>query len=69
MSEQAAPSIKEIRGALTVTLPVSLLQRLQPLAIQRRRSEFVEQAIAAALDKTEQDQDQDREREPAGAEP
>jgi metal-responsive CopG/Arc/MetJ family transcriptional regulator len=46
---------------------VSLLQRLQPLAIQRRRSEFVEQAIAAALDKT--DQDQDREREPAGAEP
>jgi hypothetical protein len=65
MSEQVAPPIKEIRGALTVTLPVSLLQRLQPLAIQRRRSEFVEQAIAAALDKA----DQDREPEPAGAEP
>jgi hypothetical protein len=69
MSTQVAPSIKEIRGALTVTLPVSLLQRLQPLAVQRRRSEFVEQAIAAALDRADQDQGQAREREPAGAEP
>jgi metal-responsive CopG/Arc/MetJ family transcriptional regulator len=57
MSKQVAPPIKEIRGQLTITLPVSLLQRLQPLGVQRRRSEFVEQAIAAALDRVEQDRE------------
>jgi metal-responsive CopG/Arc/MetJ family transcriptional regulator len=55
MFEQVAPPTKEIRGQLTITLPVSMLQRLEPLAVQRRRSEFVEQAIAAALDQAEQD--------------
>ena len=40
---------------VTVTLPLSLFQRLEPLRVQRRRSDFVEQAIAAALDQAEQD--------------
>jgi metal-responsive CopG/Arc/MetJ family transcriptional regulator len=57
MFEQVAPPTKEIRGQLTITLPVSMLQRLEPLAVQRRRSEFVEQAIAAALDQAEQDRE------------
>jgi metal-responsive CopG/Arc/MetJ family transcriptional regulator len=57
MSEEIASPTKEIRGQLTITLPVSLLQRLQPLGVQRRRSEFVEQAIAAALDQAEQDRE------------
>jgi metal-responsive CopG/Arc/MetJ family transcriptional regulator len=55
MSEQVAPPTKEIRVQLTITLPLSMFQRLQPLGERRRRSEFVEQAIAAALDQAEQD--------------
>ena len=56
MPEQVALPTKEIRAQLTITLPVTMLRRLQPLAVQRRRSEFVEQAIAAALDQAEQDE-------------
>jgi hypothetical protein len=61
MFEQVAPPAKEIRAPLTITLPVWMLQRLQPLGVQRRRSEFVEQAIADALDRAEAE---DRERQP-----
>jgi hypothetical protein len=49
MSEQDTPEPKEIRAPLTITLPVTMLQRLQPLGAQRTRSYFVEAAIAAAL--------------------
>ena len=60
MSEQVARPVAEIRGAFTVTLPMSMLVRLQPLAAERRRSEFVEQAIAAALDQADQDRERER---------
>jgi hypothetical protein len=53
---QTGPEPKELRGSLTVTVPVSVLQRLQPLASRRAKSKFVSQAIMAAFDK------QDRER-------
>jgi hypothetical protein len=67
MSEQGqtVPAAKELRGYLTVTVPVSVLQRLQPFASRRAKSQFVSQAIAAALDQA----DQDRAPEPAGAGP
>jgi predicted DNA-binding protein len=59
MSQQAAPPA-EVRGYVTITLPVQTIQRLQPLSSRRARSRFIEQAIEAALDKADQD-----EREPA----
>jgi hypothetical protein len=68
MSEQAAPPV-EVRGYVTVTLPVRTIQRLQPLTSRRTRSRFIEQAIEAALDKAEQDHAPAAEPEPAGAEP
>jgi metal-responsive CopG/Arc/MetJ family transcriptional regulator len=53
---------KELRAQLTITLPVTMYRRLEPLAVQRRRSDFVEQAIAAALDQYEAEQaTEDRE--------
>jgi hypothetical protein len=58
MSEQAAPPAKELRGYVTLTLPITLIQRLQPFTSRRARSKFVEQALTAALDQA----DQDRER-------
>jgi hypothetical protein len=69
MSEHAGPEAGDYRAYLTVTLPVSVLRRLQPLANQRARSEFVRQAIVAALDQAEQDHASAAELEPAGAEP
>jgi metal-responsive CopG/Arc/MetJ family transcriptional regulator len=53
---------KELRAQLTITLPVPMFRRLEPLADQRRRSDFVEQAIATALDQHEAEQAEDRER-------
>jgi hypothetical protein len=57
MSEQDAPEPKETRAPLTITLPVTMLRRLQPLGVQRTRSYFVEAAIAAALDQADQDRE------------
>jgi metal-responsive CopG/Arc/MetJ family transcriptional regulator len=58
----------EIRGLIALSLPVSLIQRLeaQAPASQRMRSAFVRAAVERALDEAERDQD--REPEPAGAE-
>jgi hypothetical protein len=67
MAEQARDA-GEFHGYLTVTVPLSTLRRLRPYSTRRQRSEFVRQAIAAALDKADQDQGQDRAPEPAGAE-
>jgi hypothetical protein len=48
-------------GYLTVTVPLPILRRLQPYSSRRQRSEFVRQAIVAALDKTEAKATEDRE--------
>jgi hypothetical protein len=48
---------REIRGVVVLNLPVSLIQRMQPYTAERRRSEFVTAAIAAALDKADRDRD------------
>jgi predicted transcriptional regulator len=63
MSRQSEPeaTARELRGSLTVTVPVSVLQRLQPLASRRAKSAFVSRAIAAALDQAEQQATEDRE--------
>jgi metal-responsive CopG/Arc/MetJ family transcriptional regulator len=60
MPEQAAKSAREYRSNVTITLPVRLLERLDPFADRRARSAFIEQAIETALDRAEQDQDRDR---------
>jgi metal-responsive CopG/Arc/MetJ family transcriptional regulator len=57
MPEQAAPQAGDYRAYVTFTLPVSVLQRLQPFTNRRARSEFIRQAIQAALDKAEQNRD------------
>jgi flagellar motor switch protein FliM len=60
MSEQAPVGVEsnELRGSLTVMVPVSVLERLRPFASRRAKSRFVTEAIRAALDQA----DQDRER-------
>jgi predicted transcriptional regulator len=63
MTEQAAPPAEEYRATVTLTLPVEMVRRLHPFTSRRARSAFIEQAIAAALDKADQDQGQDREPE------
>ena len=60
MSEQAAPLAREYRGVVTLTLPLWMIQRLEPMVVQRARSRFIEQAIEAALDKAEQDRERER---------
>ena len=57
MSDQAAPPAKELRGYVTLTLPVQMIERLQPFTSRRARSKFIEQAITAALDKADQDRE------------
>jgi hypothetical protein len=51
----AGAESRELRGSLTVMVPVSVLQRLQPLASRRAKSRFVTEAIRAALDQADQD--------------
>jgi metal-responsive CopG/Arc/MetJ family transcriptional regulator len=53
MSEKAARPANEYRGYVTVTLPVRVIQRLQPFTSRRARSRFIEAAITTALDKAE----------------
>jgi hypothetical protein len=54
----------EIRGLIALSLPVSLIQRLEAAvpASERVRSAFVRKAIEPALDEHEQQATQDRER-------
>jgi hypothetical protein len=58
MSELAAPPA-EVRGYVTITLPASTIQRLQPLSARRARSSFIEQAVNAALDRYDAEQAMD----------
>jgi hypothetical protein len=59
MAEQAPAGAesRELRGSLTVMVPVSVLERLQPLASRRAKSRFVSEAIRAALDQADQDRE------------
>jgi metal-responsive CopG/Arc/MetJ family transcriptional regulator len=54
----------EIRGLIALSLPISLLQRLEAVApaSQRLRSAFVRRAVERALDEHDQQASQDRER-------
>jgi hypothetical protein len=62
MSDQAqtGPAAGELRGTLTVSVPVTVLQRLQPLASRRAKSSFVTQAIRAAFEQADQQATEDR---------
>jgi metal-responsive CopG/Arc/MetJ family transcriptional regulator len=54
----------EIRGLIALSLPISLLQRLEAVApaSQRLRSAFVRRAVERALEEHDQQASQDRER-------
>jgi hypothetical protein len=59
----AKPEAKELHGFLTVNVPITLLERLQPFARQRTQSKFVSAAVKAALDQYDAEQaDQDHAR-------
>jgi hypothetical protein len=51
------PETRELHANLSVSMPISVLVRLQPYANRRAKSEFITQAVRRALD----DADQDRE--------
>jgi hypothetical protein len=59
MAEQALAGAEpnELHGSLSVTVPVSVLERLRPYASRRAKSRFVSEAIRAALDQAEQDRE------------
>jgi hypothetical protein len=67
-AEQAAPTA-EYRATIALTLPLSVLRRLEPYKAERRRGAFIQDAIVAALEQTEQDHAPAAEPEPAWAEP
>ena len=54
----------EIRGLIALSLPVSMIERLEAVAPARDRirSAFVREAIERALDEAEQQATEDRER-------
>jgi predicted DNA-binding protein len=58
----------EIRGLIALSLPVSLIQRLEAAAPsrQRVRSAFVRKAIERALEEVEQQEAQHRDQAAAG---
>jgi hypothetical protein len=64
MSDQAQtePAARELRGSLTVTVPITVLERLQPLASSRAKSGFVTQAIRDAF--AREDAEATKAREP-----
>ena len=64
MAEQATVGAEptELRGSLTVSVPISVLERLRPYASRRAKNRFVSEAIRAALDQADQGQDRERER-------
>jgi metal-responsive CopG/Arc/MetJ family transcriptional regulator len=45
---------REYRSLVTVSLPVRLVERMEPYTDRRERSLFVEQAIEHELDRREQ---------------
>jgi hypothetical protein len=63
---QAKPDAKEHRGYLTVNVPLSVMERLEPFALRRIKSKFVTAAITAALDQYDAEQAA-QEPEPAEA--
>jgi hypothetical protein len=57
MSGKQARPTAEYRAIINMTLPLSVLQRLEPYKAKRRRGAFIEAAVLAALDKAEQDRE------------
>jgi hypothetical protein len=57
MAEQApaGAEYEELRGSLTVMVPISVLEQLRPYASRRAKSRFVTEAIRAALDQATED--------------
>jgi hypothetical protein len=62
MAEQAPAGVEyeELRGSLTVMVPVSVLERLRPYASRRAKSRFVTEAIRAALAQAAEDRERER---------
>jgi metal-responsive CopG/Arc/MetJ family transcriptional regulator len=61
MSTEQATQPAEYRVPVHVTLPLSILRRLEPYTAKRQRGAFIQAAVVAALEQREQTQ-QDRER-------
>ena len=52
---------REVRGLVSMTLPVRLIERMRPYADRHMRSQLIEQAIEHELDRREQaEQNDDR---------
>jgi hypothetical protein len=69
MSGKQAAQAAEYRATSNMTLPLSVIRRLEPYKAKRRRGAFIQAAVVAALDQAEQDHAPAAEPEPAGAEP
>jgi hypothetical protein len=54
-TEQAAPA-DEYRAPLYLTLPASLVRRMEPYKAQRQRAALIRRAIERELDRLEQEQ-------------
>jgi metal-responsive CopG/Arc/MetJ family transcriptional regulator len=60
MSSQVAPPTVDVRGLISLSLPVSLIQRIEAAApsSQRARSAFIRRAIERELARLEQPEQQ-----------
>lgn len=60
MSEQVAPPAANVRGLITLSLPLGLLMRIEAAApsARRARSAFIRRAIEAELERLEQQEHQ-----------
>jgi hypothetical protein len=57
MSVQSEPPAREPRIQVALTLPLSLIERLEHYTDKRARSWFIEQAITAALAQDSEDRE------------
>ena len=68
MSGKQGRPTAEYRAIINMTLPLSVIRRLEPYKAKRRRGAFIEAAVVAALDQADQDHAPGAKPEPAGAE-
>jgi hypothetical protein len=54
MSTDQAASRDDYRANLTLTLPLSLLRRLEPYTAKRQRGAFIQAAVERELERLEQ---------------